>query len=83
MLLPDWLLLNSNIPPLGQAPPIEEVSVPGLEGAYEIINRWRLFNQGESSTAHMQQLYPALHACSCAGRGEGLRICRLSPFLFL
>ena len=27
-LLLDWLLLNSYIPPQGQAPPIEEVSVP-------------------------------------------------------
>ena len=32
-LLPDWLLLNSYIPPQGQAPPMEEVLVPGPEGA--------------------------------------------------
>ena len=32
-LLPDQLLLNSYIPPQGQAPPMEEVSAPGLEGA--------------------------------------------------
>ena len=37
-LLPDWLLLNSYITPQGQAPPMEEVSVPGLEGAQEIID---------------------------------------------
>ena len=43
-LLPDRVLLNSYIPPQGQVPPMEEVSVPGPEGAQEIINRWRLFN---------------------------------------
>ena len=32
-LLPDRLLLNSYIPPQGQAPPMEEVSTPGTEGA--------------------------------------------------
>ena len=32
-LLPDRLLLSSYIPPQGQAPPMEEVSVPGIEGA--------------------------------------------------
>ena len=56
-LLPDQLLLNSYIPPQGQAPPMEEVSAPGPEGAQEIINRWMPFNRGESPTAHMEQLY--------------------------
>ena len=32
-LLPERLLLNAYIPLQGQAPPIEEVSVPGPEGA--------------------------------------------------
>ena len=32
-LLPDWLLLNSYIPPQGLTPPTEEVSALGLEGA--------------------------------------------------
>ena len=50
-LLPDRLLLNSYIPPQGQVPPMEEVSVPGLEGAQEIIDCWRPFNQGESPAA--------------------------------
>ena len=39
---------------------MEEVPVPGPEGAQEIINRWRLFNRGESPAAHRHQLYPAL-----------------------
>ena len=39
---------------------MEELSVPGLEGAQEIINFWRPFNQGESPVAHIQQLYQAL-----------------------
>ena len=33
LLLPDRLLLNSYILPQGQAPPMEEVSVPGPKGA--------------------------------------------------
>ena len=37
-LLPNRLLLNSYIPPQGQAPPMEEVSVPRPEGAQKIIN---------------------------------------------
>ena len=70
-LLLDRLLLNSYIPPQGQAPPMEEVSVPRPEGAQEIINRWRQFNQGESLAAHMQQLYPALLRIPVVVRTEG------------
>ena len=73
-LLSDRLLLNSYIPPQGQAPPMEEVSVPGPEGAQEIINRWRPFNRGESLAAYMHQLYQALlrmpMAVLAEGRGE-------------
>ena len=70
-LLPDRLLLNSYIPQQGQAPPMEEVSAPGPEGAQEIINYWKLFNRGESSAAHMHQLYPALLWMLVAMRAEG------------
>ena len=31
-LLPDWMLLNSYLPPRGSAPPMEEVSVLGPKG---------------------------------------------------
>ena len=50
---------------------MEEVSVPGSEGAQKIINRWRLFNRGESPAAHMHQLYPALLWMPVAVRVEG------------
>ena len=50
---------------------MEEVSVPGLEGAQEIINRWRPFNKGESPAAHMQQLYPPLLRILVVVRAEG------------
>ena len=66
LLLPDRLLLNSYIPPQGQAPPMEEVLAPGLEGAQEIINR-----RGESPATHIEQLYPALLRMSVAMRAEG------------
>ena len=53
---------------------MEEVSVPRPEGAQEIINSKRLFNQGKSPAAHMQQLYPALLRMPVVmwaeGRGE-------------
>ena len=53
---------------------MEEVSVLGPEGAYEIFNRWMSFNQGKSPAAHMKYLYPALLRMLLAmwaeGRGE-------------
>ena len=59
-LLPDRLLLNSYIPLQGLTPPTKEVSAPGPEGAQEIINRWKPFNQGESLATHLEQLYPTM-----------------------
>ena len=59
-LLPDRLLLYSYIRPKGPAPPMEEVSALEPEGAQEIINRWKLFNHGESLAAHLEQLYPTM-----------------------
>ena len=50
---------------------MEEVSPPKPEGAREIINRWKLFNRGNSPAAHMEQLYPALLRMSVAMRAEG------------
>ena len=38
-LLLDRILVNSYLPPRGPAPPMEEVTVPGLEGAQEIVDR--------------------------------------------
>ena len=70
-LLPDRLLLNSYIPPQGQAPPIEEVSAPGPKGAQEIINQWKLFNRGESPAHNMHQLYPTLLRMLVAVRAKG------------
>ena len=70
-MLPDWLLLNSYIPSQGQASPMEEVSVPGLESAQEIIDHWRPFNKGESLATHMQQLYLVLLRMPVAVRAEG------------
>ena len=73
-LLPYQPLLNSYIPPQGQAPPMEEVSAPGPEGAQEIINRWKSFNRGEYPTTYMEQLYPTLLQMLVAvlvkGKGE-------------
>ena len=56
-LLPNCMLLNSYLPPLGPAPPMKEVSVPRPKGAQEIIYQWRPFNRGEYSTNHLHDLY--------------------------
>ena len=69
--LPNQLLLNSFHPPRGSAPPIKEVLAPGPEGAQEIIDRWRPFNIGESSTYHLHYLYPALLRMPVTVRAEG------------
>ena len=50
---------------------MEEVSAPRPEGAQEIINRWKPFNQGESPIAYMEQLYPTLLQMPVAVRAEG------------
>ena len=47
---------------------MEEVSAPKPEGAQEII---KPFNRGESSAAHMEQLYLALPRMPVAVRAEG------------
>ena len=39
---------------------MEEVLAPRPGGAQEIINRWEPFNRGESSAAHLEQLYPTM-----------------------
>ena len=59
-MLPDRMLLNSYLPPRGPTPPMEKVSVLDLEGAQEIIDRWRPFNRGESSADHLHDLYPVM-----------------------
>ena len=56
-LLLDQMLLNLYLPPHGPASPMEEVSFPGLNGSQEIIDQWRPFNRGESSTDRLHELY--------------------------
>ena len=55
----------------GQAPPMEEVSAPGPEGAQEIIKRREPFNRGKSLAAHLEQLYPAMLRMPVEVRAEG------------
>ena len=70
-MLLDRLLLNSYIPPQGQANLKEKVSALGPEGAKEIINRWKLFNLGESLASHMEQLDPKLFQMQITVWAEG------------
>ena len=59
-LLPDRMLVNSYLPLCDPTPPMEEVTVPRPEGAQEIVDWWRPFNRGESSTDHLHDLYPTM-----------------------
>ena len=65
------MLVNSYLPPCGPAPPMEEVTVPGLEGAQEIIDRWRPFNRDKSSADHLHDLYPTLLRMAITVRAGG------------
>ena len=53
---------------------MQEVLAPRPEGTQEIIDRWRLFNRGESSTNHLHDLYSTLLRMPVTvwaeGRGE-------------
>ena len=77
-LLLDRMLVNSYLPPRGPAPPMEEVTIPGPEGAQEIIDRWRPFNRSESSADHLHDLYPTMLrmpvTVRTGGRGEEYKI---------
>ena len=68
-LFPDRMLVNSYLPPRGPDPPVEEVTVPGLKGAQEIIDRWRPFNRGESSADHLHDLYLTMLRMALFGPG--------------
>ena len=52
---------------------MDEVSVPGLEGAQEFIDRWRPFNPGESSVDRLHELYLVMLRMPVAvwERGQG------------
>ena len=54
------------------------LSTPRLEGAQEIIDRWRPFNRGESLADHQHDLYPVmlrmLVTVRAGGQGEEYNI---------
>ena len=60
LLLPDWILLNSYLPPRSPTPLMEEVVVPGPEGIKHIIHRWKPFNRGEYVVDRLDDLYPRM-----------------------
>ena len=53
---------------------MEEISVPGPEGAQEIIDLWKPFNRDKSSANHLYDLYltmlQILMAIRAGGQGE-------------
>ena len=57
---------------------MEEVTVPGLEGDQEIVDRWRPFNRGESSTDRLHNMYSTmlriLVTIQVGGQGEEYNI---------
>ena len=70
-MLLDRILLNLYLPPRGLASPRDEVSVPGPEGAQEIIDWWRPFNRDESSANRLHELYQMMLRMSVAVRAGG------------
>ena len=58
LLLPDWILLNSYLPPRDPALVMEEVAVPGPDDIKSILHRWKPFNRGESTADRLDDLYP-------------------------
>ena len=77
-LLLDRMLVNSYLPPRGPGPPMEGVIVPEPEGAQEIVDQWRPFNRGKSSTDHLHDLYPTMLrmpvTVRAGGGGVGRRV---------
>ena len=57
-LPPNRILLNSYPPPRGPALDMEEVTAPGPDDVKRILHHWRPFNQGESATDCLDDLYP-------------------------
>ena len=57
-LPPDWILLNSYLPPRGPAPVMEEVTAPKPDDIKLILHRWKPFNRGESAVDRLDDLYP-------------------------
>ena len=55
--LPDQVLLSTYVLPLERVHPSTGMVAPDLEGVLEIVHRWSLFNQAESSVTHMCDLY--------------------------
>ena len=56
-LSPDRILLNSYLPPRGPAPAMEEVTAPGPDDIKLILYCWKSFNEGESATNRLDNLY--------------------------
>ena len=56
-LPPDRILINSYLPPRGQASAMEEVTAPELDEIKSILHRWRPFNRGESPADRLDDLH--------------------------
>ena len=64
--------MNSYLPPRNPAPAMEEVTVVGPEDIKHIIHRWKPFNEGESATDRLDNLYPRTLRMPIATRAGGL-----------
>ena len=70
--LPNRILTNCYLPARGQAPPKEEVSVPGLEDVKHIVHRWKPFNRGESTADRLNSLYSVMLRMPVDARANGV-----------
>ena len=71
-LPPDWILLNSYLPPYSPPSAMEEVIAPRLDDIKLILYRWKPFNRGKSAADRLDDLYPRTLRIPVTVREAGL-----------
>ena len=71
-LPPDWILLNSYLPPCSPSSAMKEVVAPGPNDIKLILYRWKPFNRGESAADRLDDLYPRTLRIPVTVREAGL-----------
>ena len=70
--MPERIITNCFVPPLGLVPPRVEVSAPGEDEVKYILHRWEPFHRGEFAVHRLNHLYPHMLRMPVAARGMGL-----------
>ena len=70
--LPERIITNCYVPPLGPKPLRGEVSASGANKVKYIMRHWEPFHRGEFAANWMNNLYPHMLRMPVAARGMGL-----------